>query len=152
MRSNPRRRPTTALRRTARGTRRARGWPTSPSVRRPGKHCSPTTRTARPCRRCTSTTRKTATTSGSCSSSSIRPPSSGRSSGTGSTVTTLADAPSGTGIDEISFLKIDVERAELEVLNGLADDQWAKVRRLAIEVHDKDGRLAGISGLLDRRG
>ncbi|WP_052675174.1 FkbM family methyltransferase [Amycolatopsis orientalis] len=67
-------------------------------------------------------------------------------------MTTLADALSGTGIDEISFLKIDVERAELEVLNGLADDQWPKVRRLAIEVHDRNGRLAEIGELLDRRG
>lgn len=67
-------------------------------------------------------------------------------------MTTLADALSDTGIDEIAFLKIDVERAELDVLRGIADDQWDKVRRLAIEVHDRDGRLAEISELLKRRG
>ncbi|OXM54568.1 hypothetical protein CFP75_03320 [Amycolatopsis alba DSM 44262] len=67
-------------------------------------------------------------------------------------MTTLTDALSGADIDEISFLKIDVERAELEVLNGLAEDHWAKVRRMAIEVHDRNGRLAEISELLNRHG
>lgn len=67
-------------------------------------------------------------------------------------MTTLAEALSDTDIDEIAFLKIDVERAELDVLHGIADDQWARVRRLAIEVHDRNGRLTEISELLNRHG
>lgn len=67
-------------------------------------------------------------------------------------MTTLAKALSHAVIEEIAFLKIDVERAELDVLRGIADDQWDKVQRLAIEVHDRDDRLAEISELLKRRG
>ncbi|MGW0890110.1 FkbM family methyltransferase [Saccharopolyspora sp. NPDC002578] len=67
-------------------------------------------------------------------------------------MTTLSEALGDASIDEIGFLKIDVERAELEVLHGIADEHWAGLRRLAIEVHDRDGRLVEIGELLTRRG
>lgn len=48
------------------------------------------------------------------------------------------------GIEGIDLLKIDVERAEHEVLAGIADDDWKLIRQIVIEVHDHDGRCAAI--------
>lgn len=45
------------------------------------------------------------------------------------------------GIDRIDLLKIDVERAELDVLNGIRDEHWPRVQQVVIEVHDQQGDL-----------
>ncbi len=55
-------------------------------------------------------------------------------------------------VDRVDLLKIDVEKAELDVLAGLADSDWTAIRQLAIEVHDIDGRLAALAGDLGARG
>jgi 31-O-methyltransferase len=52
-----------------------------------------------------------------------------------------ADAP-------IALLKIDVERAELDVLRGVAPADWPRIRAVAAEVHDAGGRLAEVQQLL----
>jgi acyl carrier protein len=44
------------------------------------------------------------------------------------------------GVERIDLLKIDAERSELEVLAGLADEDWPKVQQLVIEVHDAEIR------------
>ncbi len=61
----------------------------------------------------------------------------------------LAQHPELTTID---LVKIDVEGAEAEVLAGLCDADWAKVRALVIEVDDVNGRLEQIRNLLTAKG
>lgn len=61
------------------------------------------------------------------------------------------------GLERIDLLKIDVQRAEMDVLLGLDDAALAKVRQIVLEVHDKrDGATAGradaLSDLLRRHG
>jgi 31-O-methyltransferase len=51
-------------------------------------------------------------------------------------------------IETIDLLKIDVEGSEQEVLRGIAPADWPKIRQLAIEVHDLDGRPQQIAELL----
>jgi FkbM family methyltransferase len=51
-------------------------------------------------------------------------------------------------IPKIDLLKIDVEKAELDVLLGFTPEDLAKVQRLVIEVHDIDHRLQTIQELL----
>src|SRR5262249_46639136 len=49
----------------------------------------------------------------------------------------------------------DVQRAELKVLEGLAEDDWKKIRQVVLEAHDEsggDGPLAEIVGLLQGHG
>jgi amino acid adenylation domain-containing protein/FkbM family methyltransferase/non-ribosomal peptide synthase protein (TIGR01720 family) len=65
---------------------------------------------------------------------------------------TLSDVIAEEGIERIDLLKIDVEKSELEVLEGLDASDWARVEQLVIEVHDLDGRLATISRLLEMHG
>ncbi|GLZ36302.1 hypothetical protein Lesp02_84890 [Lentzea sp. NBRC 105346] len=59
-------------------------------------------------------------------------------------VTTVSDLVRANGLRSIGLLKIDVERAEHEVLRGVSDSDWPLVRRVLIEVHDIDGRLGHI--------
>jgi len=49
-------------------------------------------------------------------------------------------------------LKIDVEKAELEVLLGIEEQQWSKIQQIVIEVHDKNNRVQTISQLLIDKG
>jgi FkbM family methyltransferase len=55
-------------------------------------------------------------------------------------------APAG----EIGLLKIDVERAELDVLRGVTDADWPRIRTVVAEVHDRGGRLREFCELLSR--
>jgi amino acid adenylation domain-containing protein/FkbM family methyltransferase len=60
-------------------------------------------------------------------------------------------------LGRIDLLKIDVQRAELDVLRGLDDGDWDKVRQVVMEVHDAPagpthGRTGEIRALLQRRG
>ncbi len=52
----------------------------------------------------------------------------------------------------IDLLKIDVQKAELEVLAGLREEHWKLIRQIVIEVHDLEGRLEQIERLLQERG
>lgn len=55
-------------------------------------------------------------------------------------------------IDRVDLLKVDAERAEHEVLAGLSEADWPKIKQLVIEVHDIEGRLASMQADLERRG
>jgi amino acid adenylation domain-containing protein/FkbM family methyltransferase len=56
------------------------------------------------------------------------------------------------GLDKIDLLKIDVEKCEIDVLNGIEEEDWPKIRQLVIEVHDIDSRLEQIIYRLEQRG
>ena len=55
-------------------------------------------------------------------------------------------------IERIDYLKIDVERAELDVLRGVEADNWQKIRQVVVEVHDIEDRLHTITSLLSQHG
>lgn len=61
---------------------------------------------------------------------------------------TLSSLVDRLGIGRIDLLKIDVERAEEEVLAGVEPRHWPRVRAVAVEIHDLDGRLARCAALL----
>ena len=55
-------------------------------------------------------------------------------------------------LERIDLLKIDAERAEWEVLQGLEPRHWPLVQQVAMEVHDIDGRLQQVLTLLQDSG
>lgn len=55
-------------------------------------------------------------------------------------------------IERIDFLKIDVEKSELDVLHGLDDADWPRIRQAFVEVHDRDGRAEVVRSLFLRHG
>jgi len=54
-------------------------------------------------------------------------------------------------IDRIDLLKINVEKSELDVLRGLSEEDWPKIRQMVIEV-DEERNLQTITTLLARHG
>ncbi len=64
---------------------------------------------------------------------------------------TLSSVFAEEGIDHVDLLKINVEKSELDVLKGIAPDDWRKIRQLVIEV-DKESNLAPITSLLEQHG
>jgi amino acid adenylation domain-containing protein/FkbM family methyltransferase len=65
---------------------------------------------------------------------------------------TVSEIIEENGLERIDLLKIDVEKAEHDVLKGIKDGDWPKIRQLVIEVHDVAGRLGEIVALLEARG
>ena len=65
---------------------------------------------------------------------------------------TVSDLIREAGVDRIDLLKVDVQKSELEVLAGIEEDDWPKIRQVVVEVHDADGRLEKVRDLLTLRG
>lgn len=65
---------------------------------------------------------------------------------------TLSQFIADRDIERIDFLKIDVEKAELDVLRGIKAEDWRKIRQVAVEVHDVEDRLKTITSLLSQGG
>ncbi|MFA6231851.1 MAG: amino acid adenylation domain-containing protein [Rhodanobacter sp.] len=55
-------------------------------------------------------------------------------------------------VERLDLLKIDVEKSEWDVLAGIEDGDWAKIRQIVLEVHDLDDRVQRIRVLLDGHG
>ena len=55
------------------------------------------------------------------------------------------------GIERIDLLKVDVEKSELLVLDGIAEEDWPKIRQVVVEVHSRE-LLAATSARLGARG
>ena len=55
-------------------------------------------------------------------------------------------------VQTIDLIKIDVQKSELAVLEGLRDEDWPRVAQIVIEVHDHDGRVEIIRQMLQTRG
>lgn len=66
-------------------------------------------------------------------------------------LTTLAEACREHDIDAIDLLKVDVEGAELDVLDGVGDAVWPRIRQVVLETHTIE-RTAAIERLLEARG
>lgn len=60
----------------------------------------------------------------------------------------LREVLTGNNIIHVDLLKIDVEGAETDVLQGIAPEQWPYIRQLIIEVHDIGGRVEQMAQML----
>ena len=64
---------------------------------------------------------------------------------------TLSEVIREYGVERIDLLKLDVEQSEFDVLSGIEEDDWKKIRQLVVEVHTEE-LLVQISDLLRQRG
>ncbi len=67
-------------------------------------------------------------------------------------VRTLSEVIVERGIERVDLLKVDVEKAELDVLEGIATEDWPRIAQVVAEVHDLDGRVERIRELLEGHG
>lgn len=65
---------------------------------------------------------------------------------------TLSEVIDAEEIERVDLLKVDVEKAELDVLLGIEPRHWDRIDQVVVEVHDVDGRLATITNLLTGEG
>ena len=65
---------------------------------------------------------------------------------------TLSDAITELGVERVDLLKIDVEKAELDVLAGIQPGDWPRIRQIAMESHDAGGRAATAASTLRQQG
>jgi FkbM family methyltransferase len=65
---------------------------------------------------------------------------------------TLSQLIKDESIETIDLLKIDVEGAEWDVLQGIEEHDWPKIQSLVAELHDREGRLNAVRELLEHRG
>lgn len=65
---------------------------------------------------------------------------------------TLSEVIEENAVEQIDLLKIDVEKSELEVLRGIKEEHWQKIKQIVVEVHDRDGRLDRVIQLLEGHG
>lgn len=68
------------------------------------------------------------------------------------TLRPLKDVIAEQQVERIDLLKVDVQKAELDVLLGVGEENWSKIRQVVMEVHDIDHRLQQITELLERHG
>jgi 31-O-methyltransferase len=66
--------------------------------------------------------------------------------------TTISRLMHENSLDKIALIKIDVERAELDVLRGIGKPDWDSIGDIVAEVHDEDGRLEDFCSLLHQHG
>ena len=64
---------------------------------------------------------------------------------------TLSSIIAQENIEWIDLLKINVEKSELDVLLGIEDSDWQKIKQIVLEV-DIEDNLAAITSLLERHG
>lgn len=67
-------------------------------------------------------------------------------------VETLSHVIRGCGLAEIDVLKVDVEGAELSVLESASPDDWSRIRQVVVEVEAIAERGQEVRGLLSSRG
>src|SRR5262249_25155051 len=68
-------------------------------------------------------------------------------------VTSVSEIIREHGIDRIDLLKIDAEKSELAIIEGIEDDDWPKIDQIVIEIHDRTGEaVKRIEGLLIEKG
>jgi FkbM family methyltransferase len=65
---------------------------------------------------------------------------------------TLSDALRSESIERVDLLKIDVEKAELDVLAGIADADWPRIRQLVMELHLDSERRERAASTIRARG
>lgn len=63
---------------------------------------------------------------------------------------TLSDVMAEYHVEQIDLLKIDVQKSEWDIITGIKEDDWHKIKQIVIEVHDIEGRLNRILTLLQQ--
>ena len=65
---------------------------------------------------------------------------------------TLSDLIASENIPTIDLLKVDAEKSEMEILQGITDDCFGQIRQAVVEVHDINDNVKKIDELLKSKG
>ncbi|MDB9373597.1 non-ribosomal peptide synthetase [Nodularia sphaerocarpa] len=66
---------------------------------------------------------------------------------------TLSEIIEEYNLQKIDLLKLDAEKSELAILQGIKDNHWLLIKQIVMEVHDQEGStLKQVLGLLEDKG
>jgi hypothetical protein len=65
---------------------------------------------------------------------------------------TVSEVIKEQGIETVDLMKIDVEGSELDVIEGIAEEDWPGIRQFVVEAHDFDARVGKIRSIFENRG
>jgi len=65
---------------------------------------------------------------------------------------TISDVIRERQVATIALVKIDVEGSEWDVIEGIAEEDWPKIRQFVVEAHDVDGRVEKMKSVFESRG
>jgi phthiocerol/phenolphthiocerol synthesis type-I polyketide synthase E len=65
---------------------------------------------------------------------------------------TLSEIIDEHDLSVVDLLKIDVQKLEMQVLGGIAERHWSRIRQIVIEIHDRLGRMSDAHALLSAQG
>lgn len=65
---------------------------------------------------------------------------------------TLAEFLGQYDVSRVDLLKVDAEQSERDILAGLAEGDWPKIRQVVVEVHQGDEATQAVLDLLSQRG
>lgn len=68
-------------------------------------------------------------------------------------LTSVSDIIRENQIDKIDLLKIDAEKSELDIINGIDEQDWPKINQIVMEIHDRsEAAIRQIETLLSDKG
>jgi len=67
-------------------------------------------------------------------------------------LTTLSEFLGVHGIQRIDLLKLDAEQSERQILDGLVEEDWPKIRQMVVEVHEGEEATDAMAATLRGRG
>jgi FkbH-like protein/FkbM family methyltransferase len=68
-------------------------------------------------------------------------------------LTSISDIIRENRLEKIDLLKIDAEKSELDIINGIEDRDWPKINQIVIEIHDRTHEaVKRVEELLIKRG
>jgi FkbM family methyltransferase len=65
---------------------------------------------------------------------------------------TISQVIQENNLKQIDLIKVDVEGSELDVIQGIDENDWPKIRQFIIEVHDLENRLSTLVSLFHHHG
>jgi len=67
-------------------------------------------------------------------------------------LSTLSEIIRERAIEQIDLLKIDAQKSELEVIEGIEDEHWPRIRQIVLELHNAENQFEGLRDLLEGHG
>jgi FkbH-like protein/FkbM family methyltransferase len=68
-------------------------------------------------------------------------------------LTTVSELIREEGLERIDLLKVDAEKSELAIVEGIAEEDWPKIEQLVLEIHDPSGEaVRRVEAMLAARG
>jgi FkbM family methyltransferase len=67
-------------------------------------------------------------------------------------ITTVSAIMQTHALERIDLLKIDAEYAEWDILSGIEEQHWSKIKQVVMELHDIEDRLQKTQSLLQQKG